>query len=258
MTMRRSAIAAVLLIATTAVQAATTYRVTTTIKDRLKRIPRIERVIADGENRRLSVEQQDEPFTHDVLLSTDGGKTIVALNTPLRTWFDVAILPPSTSNLKLRKGTKIKDPKVTVSEESGNEPISGFPVRKFVIRASFTAEENYGGTKVKRENAMTAMLWTTDKIDGALAFPPRAFGTGVDAIDAELRQKTAIISGFPLRAMTTYSQAYEEGAPTVEIINAEVDDIRTVASPPATLFAKPADYINQPPIISGAPVVISH
>jgi len=256
--MRRSSIAAVLLIATTALHGATTYRVTTTIKDRLKRIPSVERVIADGQNRRLTVETQDEPFTHDVLLSTDGAKTIIALNTPLRTWFDFAVLPHSTTTLKPRRLAAIKNPVVTVREESGAEPISGFPVRTFVIRATFTSEEDYGGTKVKRENAMTAMLWTTDKIDGALAFPPRAFATGVDAIDSELRQKTAIIAGFPLRAVTTYSQAYEGGAPTVEIITTDVDDIRTVAPPPAAQFAKPADYVNQPPIISGAPTVISH
>src|SRR5437764_39183 len=127
MTMRRSAIAAVLLIATTALHAATTYRITTTVKDRLKRIPRVERVIADGENRRRIIEQQDEPFTHDVLLSKDGGKTVIALNTPLKTWFDFAVLPHSTSTLKPRHEAAIKNATVTVQEESGAEPISGFP-----------------------------------------------------------------------------------------------------------------------------------
>jgi hypothetical protein len=257
--MIRTLIAVVLLATSTASHAATTYRVTTTVKERLKRIPRVERVIADGENRRLTVEQQDEPFTHDVLLSTDGGKTVTALNTPLRTWFDFAIFPRGTSGLKPWAGTAIKDPTVTVSEEAGAEPIAGFPVRKFVIRASFTAQEDYGGTKVKRENAMTTILWTTDKIDSVLAFPISVFATGVSSIDAELRQKTAaVISGFPLREVTTFSQAYEGGAPTGKITTTEVDDIRTVSSLPAAQFAKPAGYVNQPPIISGAPVVISH
>lgn len=256
--MRRAAIAAVVILATTALKAATTYRVTTTIKDWLKRVPRVEHVIADGDNRRLSIERQDEPFTHDVLLSTDGGKTIIALNTALRTWFDFAILPAS-NNLKPLRGTAVKKVQVSVREESGAEPISGFPVRTFVIRASFTSLENHGTTNVTRENAMTVMLWTTDKIDAALAFPPRVFVTGVDAIDAELRQKTAgIISGFALRTVTTYSQAYEGGGPKVEIITTEVDDIRTVGSPPATQFAKPADYINQPPIIRSPPAPITH
>lgn len=256
--MRRSAIAAVLLIATTALQAAATYRVTTTIKDRLKRTPRVERVIADGDNRRLTVEHQDEPFTHDVLLSTDGGKTVIALNTPLQTWFDFAVLH-APSMLKPRKGAAIRDVKVTVSEESGNEPILGFPVRKFIVHTSFMAVEDYSGTKVRRENAVTRLLWTTDKIESTLAFPTKVFATGVESIDGELRQKTAaVISGFPLREVTTFSQAYEGGAPTVEIITTEVDDIRTVPSLPATQFVKPAGYINQPPIISGAPVVISH
>ena len=243
----------------TAAQAATSYRVTTTTKNRLKRMPVVTRVIADGDNRRLTVEQQDEPFTYDVLLSTDSGKTITALNTPLRTWFDLTVLNGSiSSSLKPRKGTAIKNANVTVHEEPGAEPILGFPVRTFVIRASFTSEEDYGGTKVKRENAMTTILRTTDKIDQALFFPPRIFATGVAPLDTELRQKSGVISGFPLREVTTFSQAYEGGAPKVEMITTEVDEIRSVASPPAAQFATPAGYINQPPIINGVPTVISH
>src|SRR2546430_10725876 len=85
--MRRYAIAALLLVVSTAVQAATAYRVTITRKDHFKRPNRVVHVIADGENRRLTCENQEEPFMSDVLLSTDGGKTVTALNTVLRTWF---------------------------------------------------------------------------------------------------------------------------------------------------------------------------
>ena len=73
------------------------------------------------------------------LLSTDGGKTVIALNTPLRTWFDFALLPASKIDLKPLKGTAVKKPQESVREESGAEPISGFAVRTFVIRASFTS-----------------------------------------------------------------------------------------------------------------------
>ncbi|HEV7428313.1 MAG TPA: hypothetical protein VGQ46_18300 [Thermoanaerobaculia bacterium] len=254
--MIRSVLAATLLITASASYGATTYRVTTTIKDRLKRMPVVERVIADGDNRRLTVEQQDEPFTHDVLLSSDGGKTVVALNTPLRTWFDAAVLPPSTKSLAPRRGSEVKDAKVTVSEEP-TEPIGGLPVRKYVIRASFIALENYGGTKVNRDNSMTTLIWTTDKIDGALAFPKLQVTIGVSALDAELRQKIAAVTGFPLREVTTYSQAYEGGAPTSEIITIDVDDIRTVPSPAAAQFTKPSGYLNQAPVMGGpgAPVI---
>jgi hypothetical protein len=254
--MIRSWIVAILLITATALQSATTYRVTKTVKDRLKRSPVVERVIADGDNRRLTIEQQDEPFTHDVLLSNDGGKTVVALNTPLRTWFDAAVLPPSTKSLAPRRGSDIKDAKVSVSEEPA-EPIGGLPVRKYVIRASFIASENYGGTKVNRDNSMTTLIWTTDKIDGALAFPRLQVTIGVAALDAELRQKIAAVTGFPLREVTTYSQAYEGGAPTSEIITIDVDDIRTVPSPAAAQFTKPAGYVNQEPVMGGpAPPII--
>jgi hypothetical protein len=245
----RSAIAAILLIASTALQAATTYRVTITRKDGFKRPPLVGHVIADGENRRLTYENQEEPFTEDVLLSTDGGKTVTALNTKLRTWFAVSHREPTETGLPPWMSVQIKDTKVTVTEEPWTETISGYPLRKFVIRAGYTTREDYSGTKVNRIHTMTELLWTTDKIDRSLAFPIPEITIGVRSLDAELRQKTGSISGFPLRDVRTISRAYEGGAPSVEMTTIEVDDIRSVPSPPASQFLRPAGYVNQEPMI---------
>jgi hypothetical protein len=245
----RHAILGLFLIASTAAHAATAYRVTTVTKDRLKRPPLIAHVIADGENRRLTYENQEEPFSEDVMLSTDGGKTVSALNTSLRTWFAVVDRPPSETGLPPSIPVKIKDTKVTVAEEPSTETIAGYPVRKFVIRAGYTAREDYGGTRVNRVHTMTEIIWTTDKLDGSLAFPMPRVTIGVRAIDAELRQKTASISGFLFRDVKTISRAYEGGAPSLEMMTTDVDDIRTVPSPAATQFVKPAGYVNQAPII---------
>ena len=255
--MRRSGIAALLLCAATTLQAATTYRMTITTGGRYKRPPAVQRIIVDGEKRRLAVEHPEEPFAYDVLLSTDGGRTVTALNTILRTWFDADKSPFSATQQPIGTGlppwvtSEIKDAKMTVAEEPADETIAGFPVRKFVIRAGYTTREDFSGTKVNRLHTMTTLLWTTDKLDRSLAFHIPEFATGVESLDADLRQKSAVISGFPLRRVTTVSRAYEGGAPVVELTTVEVDDIRTAPAPLASAFAKPAGYVNQEPVIGG-------
>jgi hypothetical protein len=152
---------------------------TTTRKDRFKLPPSVERVIVDGENRRLTVENAKAPFICDVLMTTDGGRTIIALNTPLKTWFDNAgdrakLLRPTV--LAARVKSEIKDAKISISEEPTDEVIDDLPVRKFVIRAGYTTIEDFSGTKVKRIHGITTLLWATDKLDRSLAFempPPR-------------------------------------------------------------------------------------
>ena len=246
--MRRSAIAALLLIASTTVQAATAYRVTIIRKDHFKQPPLAGHVIADGENRRLTYENRQEPFTEDVMLSTDGGKTVTALNTSMRTWFAMHPAEATETGLPPMIRAEIRNPKVTMTEEPSPD-IAGYPVRKFVIHAGYTTREHYSGTTVDRIHTMTALIWTTDKLDRSLAFPLPEVTIGVRSLDAELRQKMALIPGFPLREVTTISRAYAGGEPLVTMTTTEIDDIHTVPSPPASQFTRPADYVNQEPII---------
>ena len=252
MIVRRCTIVVLLVCAAAAVHAATTYRMTITRKDRFKLPPSIERVIVDGEKRRLTVENAEAPFACDVLLTTDGGRTVTALNTPLKTWFN-----STADRAKLQRPTglapwvksEIKDAKISISEEPADETIDGLPVRKFVIRAGYTTVEDFNGTKVKRLHGITTLLWATDKLDRSLAFQMPPLDTGVESLDAELHAKTESIIGFPLRRLTTVSRAYEGGEAVVEILKMEVDGIRTVPSPQPEMFIKPAGYANQAPAI---------
>jgi hypothetical protein len=245
----RSAIALLLLFAATNGQAATTYRTTITTRDRFKQPPVVQRITVDGENRLLKVENQDEPFSYDALLSADGGRTVTALNTPLRTWFELPKPWVTATGMPPSIPTEIKDAKTSVTEEPADETIAGFPIRKFVIRVSYTSREDYGSTKVNRLCTMTTIVWTTDKLDRSLAFPMPVITMGIESLDAELRAKSAVIPGFPLRSVRTVSRAYEGGAPEVEITRVEVDDIRTVPPPRASALVKPAGYVHQAPVI---------
>jgi hypothetical protein len=242
--------AASLVCAAATVHAATTYRLTITRKDRFKIPPSIERVIVDAEKRRLTVENAEAPFTHDVLLSSDGGRTVTALNRPLKTWFDTTEMAKQKrpTGLGPQVKSETKDAKISITEEPADETIDGLPVRKFVIRAGYTTVEDFSGTKVKRIHGITTLLWATDKLDRSLAFQMPPLETGVESLDAELHAKTESIIGFPLRRLTTVSSAYDGGETVVEILKMDIDDIRTVPSPPPEMFVKPAGYTNQPPV----------
>jgi hypothetical protein len=250
--LRRYGMVALLVCAAATLHAATSYRMTITRKDRYKLPPSIERVIVDGEKRRLTVENAEPPFVCDVLLTADGGRTVIALNTPLKTWFDNA-----ADRAKLQRPiglapwvkTETRDAKISIVEEPADETIDSLPVRKFVIRAGYTTIEDFSGTKVKRIHGITTLLWATDKLDRSLGFQMPPLETGVESLDAELHTKVESIIGFPLRRLTTASRAYEGGESVVEILKMEVDDIRTVPSPPQEIFVKPAGYVNQAPVI---------
>jgi hypothetical protein len=250
--MHRLGITSLLFLAASTAQTATTYRTTVTTKYRSERRVVVQRIIVDGDNRRLTVEHPEEPFTYDVLLSTDGGRTVTALNTALHTWFEAPKPWATATGLPPLIPAEIKNAKTTVTEEPSTETIAGFPVRKFVIRAGYTSREDYSGNKVNRIHTMTALLWTTEKLDRSLAFPIPEFTTRVESLDAELRQKSAAIPGFPLRCVTSLSHAYEGGEPSVEMRTSEVDEIGTVPPPSASVFVKPAGYVHQEPVI-GAP-----
>jgi hypothetical protein len=254
MIVRRLRIVILLLCLPAVMRAATTYRMTMTINNRFKLPPSIQRVIVDGEKRRLTVENAEAPFAYDVLLSTDGGRTVVALNTPLRTWFDESsggATHERATGLAPWVKTVIKDVKTSVNEEPTTDTVAGFPVRKFVIRASYTTQEDFDGTKVNRVSTVTTVLWSADKLDRSLAFHMPPLDTGVESLDALLRQKSQSEFGFPLRRVTTVSRAYEGGPPVVEVTTIEIDDLHTVPSPTGDTFVRPSAYVNQEPIIGG-------
>jgi len=123
--------------------------------------------------------------------------------------------------------------------------------RKYVVKASFTTMSGRGAARIDIQHSATAMLWTTDAVDAALAVPLIGFSTGFAEVDAQLAPLAAKIIGFPLHVALTTSQAYQFGRPQTFTLDATVSDIRTVDAPPHA-FDVPADYVNQPPIL-GAP-----
>ena len=181
-------------------------------------------VLAEGSQRRVEVVHPETPFTYDVLLSDDGGATFTALNTELKTWFRVEpaslLGRPRIFGGRPNQPRSVRDVSVTTAEEP-SEAIGGFAVRKYVVKTTFMEREGQGAARIDALFGTTAIVWTTDAIDAAMA---------VRAVD--------LTTSLP--------------SPQTFTIAATVSDIRTADAPPHR-FERPKDYVNQPPVV-GAPV----
>lgn len=208
-------------------------------------------VLVDGPRRRIDIEQKEPPFTHDAAISDDGGKTFIGLNTQLKTWFRA---PVHGFGLRIfaampRSDRTVRDVKVTSSDEP-SEDVGGYTARRYVVTMSYAVREGSGAMRVDINYGATAIIWTTDIVDPALGIRT-GFATGVPEVDAQLEPAFARIKGFPLKSTISATRMYVGGRPQTFTITTTVSDIRTVAAPPHA-FERPADYINQEPLI-GAP-----
>lgn len=233
--------------------AATRYTVTIEVGAR-SQARQVATVLVDGAHRRIDIPRETTPFAYDVLLSDDGGAAFTALNTQLKTWFRLgpaALAGSPLLNLRFPHARRksVRDIKVTPSEEP-SEPIDGYATHKYVVRASYKMREDLGAP-VEEQSGATILIWTTDAIDALLAMRLVDFATGEPEVDALLAPALAKIPGFPLKSTVSMTRMFIGGPPRITTVTATVSDIRTVDAPPQA-FERPADYVNQPPIV-GAP-----
>jgi len=211
-------------------------------------------VLADGAHRRIDIERKETPFTHDVLLSDDGGATFIALNTPLKTWYRAGAAsligrPNIFGGLPNRKRA-VRDVKVTVSDEP-SEAVGGFAAHRYVLKTSYAVREGSGAARLDMQFDETAIVTSTDAIDAALAVRLVDLTTAEPEVDAQVVPALAKIAGFPLKTVLTATRVYVGGRPQTLTYSVTVSDIRTVAAP-RHAFERPADFIYQEPIL-GAP-----
>ncbi len=229
---------------------ATSYRITITPA---KGTPVVAHVVAAGANKRVTVDRPaDEPYAFDVLLLD--GHTTTALNTSLKTWY--AEEPQLMGKLGLYRpllGMKaeVRDVKTSLDEEPDDELLSGHKVRKFVARINYGLRGMINGERVDASHGTTIMIWTTSEIDETLSVTAVPLTTGISEVDALLVPKLAAVRGFPLKTVISATRVFAGGAPQTEVLTVTAGDFSST-SVDAALFQRPADYVNQRPLI-GAP-----
>ena len=208
-------------------------------------------VLADAPHRRIDIVRETTPFAYDVALFDNRGPGFIALNAPLKTWYREnrpAVLAARLFNASpYTKDAKLRDVKATIAEEP-SEPIGGLATRKYVVKTSFVTTSGRDAARLDMQHSATAILWTTDAVDAALAVPLIGFTTSFAEVDAQLAPLAAKITGFPLRVTLATTETFQGGRPQTFTMDATVSDIRTVDAPPHA-FDVPADYVNQPPIL---------
>src|SRR5205823_1312374 len=106
------------------------------------------------------------------------------------------------------KNVKVRDLKVTTSDEPSDESVAGLATHKYVVRATYRVAGEIQGTPLTVDYGLTAFVWTSDTIDAAAAMPAVDLTTGTADVDAQLAPKFAAIPGFPLKTVLVATSAY--------------------------------------------------
>lgn len=203
------------------------------------------------------VDHEGDNIEASATFSTDGGKTLTALNETLSTYYRPKALPAETMSSGnysapfLDEQTKpvasVKD--VVLQEEPTEERIAGHATRKYVLRFVHDVKLKMAGHKVRVIFSTTVLLWTTEEID--LSVDPmnlRELHTGLSGVDQAVREALSGVKGFPMKRRLAVTRQYEGGMVTVDVVTTTFDDFKTVDLPPEAL-AVPSGYRYQEPVI---------
>jgi hypothetical protein len=185
--------------------------------------------------------------------STDG-KTIIMLDHQLKTWWvseSKALFAGArpVQSLPMITHVKVRELRVTASDESSDERVAGLPVHKYSVIATYQLAGEMQGMPITTKQGITLFLWTNDSLHPATIVPLIDLTTGMAEVDAALAPKLAAIPGFALKTQLVATRAFAGGVPTVAMDTFTIDEIRTVTVPPHA-FERPHDYINQAPILT--------
>jgi hypothetical protein len=186
--------------------------------------------------------------------STDGGKTVTALNEKLSTYYRPknSWEMPSSLLFAMHPDSKVTVKDVSVTEEPTDERIAGYATKKYVLKFAHNVSFGAGVQGVRVFFRSTVLLWTTEELDLAV-FPMdlRELRTGLSAVDLAVRKALSGVKGFPLKRRIAMTRQYEGGVVMGEDVTTTFDDFKTVELPREAL-AVPAGYSYQEPVI-GAP-----
>jgi hypothetical protein len=203
------------------------------------------------------VDHGGENLEATATFSTDGGKTVTALNEPLSTYYRPKASAETLSSENYSAPSREEQTKpvasvkdVILEEEPTEERIVGHATRKYILRFTHDVKLKLGGFKVRVIFSSTVLLWTTEEID--LSVDPmdlRELHTGLGVVDQAVNEALSGVKGFPMRRRLAVTRRYEGGVVVSDVVTTTFDDFKIVDLPPEAL-AVPSGYRYQEPIIS--------
>ncbi len=239
--MRRTLLVFIALIAAQA-HAATAYRVRFVSSSPQMQLAGA-RVTVDGQKLRIDIDRvPDAVRLYDYALSGDGGKTLVAVNDELQTWFPLDHSPLVVQSHSFAGMSMAPAPKkIQWSVKHGAASSAG--------QLSYALEDDLAGTVVRSNVRATAEVWPMEA-KPAMKWPAAVpFVTRIAAVDEQIARSPELLAGLPAKIAVTITRQYEGGPPMSETTTMTIDDVQELPSVDAKQFVRPAGYREQPPVV---------
>lgn len=205
----------------------------------------------EGENLRMDVAQGDGIIFKDdsVVLSNDGGETLLVLDPRKKTYFELPItdlMAASGTMLKAMGGMikfSIKNPKVAVRETGDGGSIEGYPTTRYVIDTDYDMSLTVMGMKNDSKVHSSSEIWTTSKLgeEPLMFLQQRSVRTGIEELDEILSEHAKAMRGFPLKHVTRTVTTAKNGKTQTVISTVTISNIQKRTVAPAQ-FELPKGY----------------
>ena len=169
-------------------------------------------VSVEGSHVRFDVANGDQMLfkDNDVVLSSDGGRTMSIFDPATKNYFDIQLdqLLGTGMSMFERLGSTIKvtfnNPHVNVRDAGDGGTIEGYPTHKYVLDATYDIDLDVMGQKNSMHVAMNTESWTTDRLSSEFTsfLQMRGIRTGIETID-KLIEAGSDMHGFPLKQHST-------------------------------------------------------
>lgn len=209
------------------------------------------RASLEGESLRMDVTKGDGIIFKDnsVVLSNDGGETLLVLDPRKKTYFELPIndlLAASGSMLKAMGGMiklSIKNPKVSVKDVGDGGSIEGYPTNKYVIDTDYNMSLTVLGMKNDSKVHSSSQIWTTSKLgeEPRMFLQQRSVRTGIEELDEILSEHAKAMKGFPLKHVTRTVTTAKNGKTQTVTSTVTISHIQKKSIAPAQ-FELPKGY----------------
>lgn len=215
-----------------------------------------------GQNMRLDFAQGDGIIfgNNSVVISTDGGDTLVIIDSEEKTYYEMDVQEIFSSLGALVNASaglvrfNVRNQKVDVTNAGAGGSIEGYPTTRYVIDASYEMEVKVMGFKNQSSIKSRTESWVTPKLgDVSPTFiQQRNFKTGIQDLDELIEAHAETLKGFALKNITTTTTTDKGGKQSTSTSTMTISNIKQAAVAESQ-FKIPAGYDEvDAPTIAGA------
>lgn len=204
----------------------------------------------EGSNFRMELSEGDGVVFKDnsIILSDDGGKTLMILDPKKKEYYRLSIedtLNAMNTMLQSMGGMfemSIDDQNVDVRPLGAGETIEGYPTKKYQVNTSYTLNMKAMGMNMSQQVKSETTSWATEALDPNLAgfIQQRTFRTGMPDLDKLIDKHVEAVKGFPMKTVTK-TELTARGRTNTSTTTTTVTGIKETNIPDSE-FGIPAGY----------------